>query len=249
MALAVAQVGGNSSTATNGSSFTFGSTTTTGSLIVVGIWCYNTSGSAAAGDFTDSKSNTYQLAGSLLSSLEGVEMGYNNAGTRGSSHQCTGNAPGANESICTGGVEITGQDTTNSTSCFDSTTFNTANDTTSPFAVTAAAAISGNQIAVYLCSIGGASGNQAVGDPTGYTLIKSQGNANTDLCGYMGYKINVTGTPSPACTWAGTVGSESPREAFASFKEASGAAADTPWNRYRRPVQRPITPLVMRRRK
>ena len=249
MALAVAQVGGNTSTATNGISFTFGSSTTTGSLIVLGGWNFNTSGSAAAGDFTDSKSNTYQLAGSSLSVAEGVELGYNNAGTRGTSHQCTVNSPGNGESICAAGVEVTGQDTTNSTSCFDATTLATANDTTSPFNVTAAAAISGNQIGIYLCSIGGASGNQAVGNPTGYTVAASQGNANTDLCGYMGYKINETGTPSPGCTWAGTVGTESPRELFASFKEASGAAADTPWNRYRRPVQRPITPLVMKRRR
>ena len=234
MALAVAQATSVSPTGSttppnsvDSANLSFGSATTTGSLIVVATGYFNTTAAQLASEVTDNKSNTYQLSVSAggAGNTEGGGICYNNNGTRGASHQVTVNPSGASHSIAINLIEVTGQDQTTSTSCFDATTVANANDITSPFTVTAAAAISGNQIAVYLAGIGGGSGSNAVTEPSGYTRVGSYNDAGLGFVFDCAYKINETGTPSPACTWAGTVSPESPREFFATFKEAAGGAA------------------------
>lgn len=240
MALAVAQATGSTSSGLASVTVSFGSSTTSGSLIV-GIGCYYNTGGVvgAAGDCTDSKSNTYSLAGYSFGAVNQAGIGgyYNNAGTRGSSHSVTVNlVNAAGESDQLGIIEITGQDPSTP---FDSTTFATANDITSSFDVTAAAAISGNQIAIYGVSVAGTSGSPSWTGPTGYTVAGSQNNADTSLVYWTGYKINETGTPTVGGSWSGTVG-ESPREIFMSFKEAGGGA---PAVDYSGPPTDPVDPL------
>jgi hypothetical protein len=244
MAIAVAQVGGNTSTAINGISFTFGSSTTSGSGIILLGLEYNTSGSAAAGDFTDNKSNTYQLAGSLMGGANsvGVECGYNtiSTGTRGASHQCTVNGPGAGESINAAGIEITGHDSTTTTSAFDSASFATANDATSAWTVTAAAAVASGVIGIYGVAIDTGT-NNAFTQPTGYTNISNQPDGTSFLVSCASYKLSESGTPSVGATSGHTAGSGSAREIFAAFKPAAGAATKAlpfPPNRIRPPILR-----------
>ena len=227
MALAVTHTAGSTATGTDSITVdTFASTA--GSLIVVIGQFYNTSGSAAGGNVTDNQGNTWQLAGSILggASAPGVAVYYQNAGTRAATHVVSLNGPGAAESLNAQIIEITGQDSTSSTSAFDSTTIGTASDATSPFSVTAGAAISGNQIAIVGCCIDtGNNGTWAA--PTGYTNISNLPNGGTDLVSESAYKINETGTPTPASwTWGGG-GITAARQIFVTFKEASGGGGST----------------------
>ena len=231
MAMAVAQVGGNVSSSSGGGSisFTFGSSTTTGSGIALIGHTFNTSGSAAGTDFTDSKSNTYQLGKALLggASSIGIEGAYNNAGTRGASHQCTFNAPGNNESNNIAGIEFTGQDASTSTSCFDATSSNTANDATSSWDVTAAAAVPSGCLAVYGVSIDTGT-NNAFTQPSGYTNIINQPDGTAFLVSCASYKLNETGTPTVGATSGHTAGSGSAREILLVFIAASAGGGPTP---------------------
>lgn len=239
MALAVAQVGGNITTSNAGAanSFTFDSSTTSGSLI---LWLVaaNSISSPIASEFTDNKSNTQTVMDYIVLSVqEAVGVAYNNAGTRGASHQLTFDPTSGSASVNLGGIEITGFDTSTP---FETACTGKANDTASPFDVAIASSVPSGGMAVYVCSIGGASGNAAVGNPTGYTVISSQGNANTDLAHYFGYKLSESGTPTVGCTWAGTVGSESPREMIIAVKAAAAAGKALPFppNRVRRNLMR-----------
>jgi hypothetical protein len=235
MALAVLQTtsGGNGVNAADTDTQIFSSATTTGSLYVVAVGVFNTSGAPAAGNVTDNAgggSNTYQLAGNTAgwgAAIEAAGLWYNSNGTRGGTHQVTVNPPGASSSIHTTLIEVAGQDITSSTSCFDATTFAVANDTTSPFVIGAGGAISGNQIAFHLNCIGGQSGGTNYTQPTGYTNVSNVVDANSFLVWGCDYKINETGTPSLSSTWNGTVGSESPKQLFATFKEAGAGGAVT----------------------
>lgn len=229
MALAVAQVIGNATGTGGGGTITvtFGSSTTTGSLIALIGPCYNTSGAAAGSDFTDNKGpNTYTLAESNLggASALGFEAAYNNAGTRGASHQVSFNGPGTTDTSEVAGVEITGQD---SSTPFDTTTHTTAADGTSPFAITAAAAISGNQIAIYGVVID-TSGTNAWSGPAGYTLIGQLTNGAADLIYWTGYKINETGTPTVSATNTDVIAGAGGKEIFFTFKEAAASGFDVP---------------------
>lgn len=228
MAIAVAQVGGNVTSSSGGAgiSFTFGSATTTGSAVALVGHCYNTSGAEAAGDFTDNKSNTQQLAGSLLGGAAsiGIAGAYNNAGTRGSSHQYSYNAPGNNDSANLAGIEFTGQDASTSTSCFDSASFATANDATSAWSVTAAAAVPSGALAVYGVSIDTGT-NDAFTQPTGYTNIINQPDGTSFLVSCASYKLSESGTPTVGATSGHTAGSGSARELFMAFIPAAGGAA------------------------
>lgn len=239
MALAVAQVGGNITTSNVGAanSFTFGSATTTGSLICWLVATYSNSAYTSS-EFTDNKSNTATVLDQTPTSVqECTGLAYNNAGTRGASHQLTFDAVSGSASSNCAGVEFTGFDTTTP---FDTAVTGKANDTTSSFDVTASAAFASGAAAIYLCCIGGASGSAAIGDPTGYTLISEQGDANTYLVHHFSYKLSETGTPTVGCTWTGTVGSESPREMIIAVKAAAtaGKALPFPPNRVRRNLMR-----------
>src|SRR5262245_27746808 len=154
MALAVAQVGGNVTTATNTISFTFGSSTTSGSGIGAIGHYYNTGGVSQAGDCTDNKSNTYQLGASSLGGISapGITFYYNtiSSASRGASHQVTINQLNSGgESINAAGIEVTGQDGTTSTSAYDSAVAATSTDSATPFDVTAAAAFQSGAMGIY----------------------------------------------------------------------------------------------------
>lgn len=224
MALAVAQVGGNVGTGAGSISATFGSTTTSNSLIVALCHTYNTSGAAAAGDVTDSKTNTYQLALANFggASAPGISGYYNSAGTRGASHQLTVNlVNSSSDSSNIAMIEITGQDTSTSSSCFDATTAASGTDSSSPWSVTSAAAISGNEIAIYGVTIDTSSVTPFT-QPTNYSDIINQGDGGQALVSCASYKNLETGTPSPGAT---STHSGTARELFLTFKEASSSAS------------------------
>ena len=220
MAIAVAQVGG--ATGTGGSNTaSFGSTTTTGSLIAIVGFGWSMSAASATKD-SDSKSNTYTLAkGNVPGGASGIEIAYNNAGTRGASHTCT--FVDGTASVATGIIEITGQD---SSTPFDSTTAATATDNKSTFDVTAAAAISGNQAAVYGVMTDAASAT-AWTPPTGYTDLYNDPHGDTNWAFESAYKVLETGTPTVGA--ARSVVTPTAAEVFVTFKEASsGTALDVP---------------------
>lgn len=221
MALLVAQVGGNVTTATATISATFGSATTAGSLIWAIDHVYNTSGAAVTGDVVDNKSNSYPLITSSFggAGAPGIAGYYNNGGARGASHQLTANlVNSAGESCNLAMTEITGQDPT---APLDTTTFNTATDAASPWDVPAAAAIVGNQVSGYGVTIDTGT-NTAFTNPTGYSTIITQPNGVTSLVSHAAYKINETGTPTVGAT--STHSSTAAREIFFTFKEAAAAA-------------------------
>jgi hypothetical protein len=227
MALAVAQVGG---AFTNGAStaVTFGSTTTAGSLIVANGNTFNTT-TFAAGDVTDNKSNSYVKDKENNGGASNVGSGVwsNNGGTRGASHQVTF-APASGSPTSLAICEVTGQAASNA---FDTTTAGTATDNTSPFAVTAGGAISGNQIAFYVCCVN-SSTSAAWSGPSGYTGVFADGNGATDLTSNTAYKIDETGTPTVSSTNGFTV-SGNAVEVFVTYKEAAaGGGFDVPLLRF-----------------
>lgn len=217
MALAVPHVGGNATQGTI-TQTSDSWTSTAGSLIVVMASTFDAISAFTAGECTDSKSNTYTLIGQRNggSLAMGTALWYTNNNTRGATHTVTIDLTPqtGGRFVNLGVVEITGQALT---SPLDSTTFATAVDTTSPFTVTSAAAIVGNQIAVYGAVINGSS-SAAWTQPTGYTNIINQGNGAADNLFDNAYKINETGTPSPGAAY--TAGNTDAVEIFATFKEA-----------------------------
>jgi hypothetical protein len=227
MAIAVNQVFGKTTTTTGGATATSSSVTTvSGSLLVAISPVFNTAGALVDADCTDSKSGTWTLAQTNLggSGAVGIGVWYQLGGTRGTTHTVSCNLTNSsNEDKLLLVVEITGHDTSTP---LDTTTKATGTDATSAYTVTSAAAISGNQIAIY--GVGLDTGtNTSFTAPTGYTNIGNQGNGSTDLVGGAWYKLNETGTPSPGATssHSNTAG----REVFVTFKEAaSGNATATP---------------------
>jgi len=227
MALAVAHVDGK---VTGGAPTTSGSwTSTAGSCLVAIGHLFANAGAAASGDMTDSKSNTWTLRGSIYGGAgqPGTAIYEQNNGTRGAAHTVTfAPTAGAPTISNIAVVEITGQDLV---SDFDATTFATAADTSAPFSpwnVTAAGAISGNQIGVYAVTVDATAGTGAWTNPTGYTNIINQNDAAV-LVSYAGYKINETGTPTVGAVRSDTsvVGG---RMLLATFKEATSVGVISP---------------------
>lgn len=231
MVMAVAQATGTTTTGAASASISFGSSTTSGSGIGVSQ-CWNNMLDSAAGDCTDNKSNTYQLAGFIRNGIQEGTGGFYNTvsgASRGASHQITCDqiaSAGGSQQI--GIVEFTGQDSSTATAAFHSASFATGTDITSGFDVVAAAAVPSDNVSMAAYSIGGASGSVAVGAPTGYTAAGSQGNANTDLVYGVFYKAGESGTPTVTATWTGTVGTETPRELFMVFQAAAASGLDVP---------------------
>jgi hypothetical protein len=220
MALAVPQVGGFDTSLTGGAAVaaTYGSSTTSGSLLVAIGHLYNTSGVLTNGDITDNKSNTWTLRGSSLGGASAVGIGIWDqvGGTRGATHTVTLNLANSSADIANLAIiEITGAD---ASTPFDATTLAFATDASSPYSVTSAAAISGNQIALYGASLD-TGANTAFTQPTGYSDIINQpdGAFNVSIASY---KINETGTPSPGAT--SSHAPSAAREVFATYKEAGG---------------------------
>lgn len=213
MALAVVHTGG----VTGGSTSDSWSSTATSLIVAIGHF-FDNSSAPNDGDVTDSHSNAYTLVvnGAGGAGLPGVAIWYNNNGTRGAAHTVDVAVAGVsdqNNSI----IEITGQDLTSAV--FDTTTDATGTDSASPYDVTAAAAISGNQIAIYGVTLD-ASDNVAWGQPSGYSNIRNVQNGTASLVSAASYKINETGTPTVGAT---RTGSATAREAFATFKEVAAA--------------------------
>lgn len=227
MALAVAQVGGNVTTVAGTITATFGSSTTAGSLIVACGMTFGATSPMATGDVTDNKSNpNYTLRQGVTGGASGDAAAiYDDVGgSRGASHQLSYNpinGTGDNNNI--GMIEITGADTSTP---YDSTTGATNNDSTSPYSITAAGAISGNQIAIYVCSAD-LTGNSAWTQPTGYSNIINQPDS-ANFPSICSYKINETGTPSPAASNAQGITAAGAHEAFATYKEAAASGFDVP---------------------
>lgn len=224
MALAVPHVGG--SIATGSGTITSDSwTSTAGSLIVAIIFSFGMTSPAAAGDITDSKSNSYALRVSSVGGISGVAIAvYDNVGgTRGATHTVTANpvnsSSGDFDNI--GIIEITGAD---ASTPYDATTGAVATDSVTPFAVTAAGAISGNQIAIYGISADLVS-NSAWTGPSGYTLIIQNPDPTTDFPCWSGYKINETGTPTVSSTNASSLTGAGAREALVTYKEGAAVTA------------------------
>jgi hypothetical protein len=231
MALAVNQTFGNNSTSGVGADINSSTVTTvSGSLLVVILHSYNTAGVGANGDITDSKSNTYTHHGGFYNGVNGAGIAIysNDAGTRGSGHFISGNRVNDGASQCNiACIEITGH---NTGAAFDATTFAAIADASgnTPWLVTAAAAISGNQIAVGGVTID-TGGTNAWTDPTGYTNINHQDNGSGALVTCASYKLNETGTP--VVSWANNDTTSTGLSAvlIATFKEAGGGPpAPTP---------------------
>lgn len=221
-ALGVAHVGGQNTTESGGTIISDSWTSTANSDIIVIGHIFNSAGAATDGEVTDSKGNSYTLLGQLLggASLPGIAIWHSNDTIRGAAHTVSYNPTGTADSKNLAVIEITGQ---NTTSDFDSTTFATLADASSPFSpwnIACAAAISGNQIAIYAVTVD--AGQSATWtDPGGYTPIISQGNGTSYLVSYAGYKINETGTPTVGASRTDT-GDLSGRMLIATFKEAGG---------------------------
>lgn len=221
MALAVNQNSGTQGS--TASTATPSLTTVSGSLLVVYLTHYDATNTPANGDITDNKGNSYTLLESryLGPASGGVGIWYNDAGTRGASHTITGTITAGSTGFgcCSVAVcEITGQ---NTGSAADAATHANNNDSTSPYVVTAAAAISGNQIAIVAISPDDNGSAGTFTPPTGYTLIFDAGGAINGADIFGAYKINETGTPAPSTSWS-TAGGSFGAQAFATFKEATG---------------------------
>lgn len=213
--MAVAQIATQLTTG-SGVTATFTNPTTAGSLIVAVGVTFNKGTAFANGDVTDSKSNTYTLHvdNHRGFGLPGSGIWYNDGGTRGSSHTVTFNDGSGTNIVVV--YEITGQ----AASPADATTKATGTDAATPFDVTAAAAISGSQIAIY--GVGLDTGATATwSPPTGYTEGGAQGNG-AGVVGESAYKLNETGTPTVGGAWAGG-GVSAGAEVFATFKLAAAS--------------------------
>lgn len=217
MTLAVAHVGGNNTSPVGATSDSW--TSVAGSLIVAVGHTFDAPASAAAGDMTDSKSNTYTLAISLYNQFSvGIGVWYSNAATRGSSHTVTYNPPGGGgEADNLAVIEITGQDTG---AAYDTATDATVTYSTpwTPFNITAAAAITGNQIAIYGVTLDDSSGVQAWGEPSGYSTILNNPSSAGLVC-IGSYKLLETGTPTVGATRVSSA-TAAGIGVFATFKEA-----------------------------
>lgn len=226
MALAVLHVGGNVTTVTGGAVTSDSWTSTAGSLLVVIGHTYNTSSAPSNTDVSDSKGNSWVVAGgsSLYSGLgqPGIVMFRNSGGPRGAGHTISYQGPGGPSSNNVAVIEIAGAD---AIAPYDPTTANVNRQTVggSPWNVTASGLIVPVQIAVYAVTIDTGT-STSWGNPTGYSNIINQGDGSTKLVTYAGYKIGETGTPTVGATGAFVIGSAN--EAIATFKEAAGAAAD-----------------------
>jgi hypothetical protein len=213
MAISVAGVRGATGVFQAGTVTSPSWTSTTGSTIVVICIHFTTAGASANGDCTDSKSNGYTLATSLLGGANavGVSAYYNIGGTRGTSHTVTVNR--VNSSQETTNLHVI-EITSDGTISYDSASAATANDTTSPFTVTAAAAMQNNAIGIYgvVLSTGG---TNAFTNPTDYVDIYEETDGANNTVSHASYKLNETGTPAVAASNTDTV--DDAREIFISF--------------------------------
>lgn len=241
--MAVQNVGG--ATGTSGGSTagpTSAFTSVSGSLIVVLAAYWNTAGASAGGDVTDSKSNTYSVWTDSLGgvSAAGIAVYYNNAGTRGSSHTISVNRINDAGSWATFGfIEITGQ----SGSPINTDTDATATDGTSPFDVTAAASIPSGSTVLYAASIDTGT-DQAIGDPSGYSVIYEEPNGSFAMCLGSHYKENESGTPTVGCTKAGSIAAA--REVIVSVNMSS-TPTKRPWITRRSGLAIPIPQTIFSR--
>ena len=219
MSLAVPHIGGNVSSPSGAVASDIWASVG-GSLIVAVAQSFADSGSPVGSDISDNKGNTYTVGGGLFSgnNQPGVGIYYNSSGTRGAGHQVTSNPPGFPAFNNIAVIEITGA----AAAPFDATTLNATRRTSggSPWAITAAGPIVGNQIAIYAITID-ANVNAAFTDPAGYTNIINQPNGTTSLVSYAAYKINATGTPTVAATSAHSLGSIN--LVLTTFREAATA--------------------------
>lgn len=213
--------GGAAGTATSGSW-----TSTTGSTIIVVGHMFSggsSPGALANGDCTDSKSNTYTLApnSGIYTGTDspGIAVYYNIGGTRGASHTVTINP--VNESGDTINIAVLEIDGSNVV--FHSGSAQHASDGTSPLAVTAAAALPSNAIAIVGATVD-TGGTNAFGDPAGYTPIRAEADGANSLVSYAAYKIGESGTPTVSITNADTISAA--RETFVVFSDdgASGSS-------------------------
>jgi hypothetical protein len=205
--MTVAHVGGDTAFHGAGNTCTSDSwTSTSGSLIVVIAFYYNTAGAAADGDVTDSKTNSYTLwpgatAGGGTDQTR-VDVYYNNGGTRGTTHTVSVNRTGDSGSLANCAViELTGQ---HATTPINTDTDAGSTDATSPFDVTAAAAISGTVVALY-GNVVDTGNTDSYGAPSGYSPIIVESDGSSTLCSAGYYKENETGTPTVGATKGGTI--------------------------------------------
>jgi len=212
MALAVVDVRGATGTALDVSAAAY--TSTSGSLIVVVVTNFDCT---VAGSVTDSFLNSYtQISGvgAIGAGVVGIEVYFNNAGTRGAAHVITGHATASFPDIAC--IEITGQDLV---SPVVTVTKGNATDASSPYNVTAGGAIVGNQIAVYAVTLD-TGANTAFTPPGGYLNIYNEPDGANNVM-EAAYKINETGTPTVGATSAHAPAAA--REAFVTFEEGAGA--------------------------
>lgn len=105
---------------------------------------------------------------------------------------------------------------------FDTTTHANASDISDPMQVTAAAAISGSQVAVAVCCTN-TGGTNAYAPPTDYLLGYFQNDGSSYNAFASAYRIGETGTPSPGFTKAGSSQTQA-SQTFVTFKEDAGGA-------------------------
>jgi hypothetical protein len=105
---------------------------------------------------------------------------------------------------------------------FDSASDATANDTTTPFAVTAAAALQTGAIGIYGCVLS-TGGTNAWTNPTDYVDIYEETDGANNLVSHASYKLTETGTPAPAAANDDTIDAGSARQIFVSFYDDSSS--------------------------
>lgn len=210
MAIAVQNVtGGPATGAANAGDTSAAFTSVTGSLIVDLAGVYNTAGSPAGTDTTDSKSNTYtQFDVNNVPSVNqpGIEVNYNNAGTRGSSHTVSSNGPGGGDFNFTDVIEVTGFDPN---TIFDTTlTAHSSQTFTTAWSVTTAAAPGAGTTLLIACFHADTGVNSTITDPSGWTLIWKKTNGSTEVVNCAYYKIVTNPGSAQTCapTWGGVNG-------------------------------------------
>lgn len=201
--------GGPATGAPNAGDTSASFTSVANSLIVDFAGVYNTAGSPAGTDTTDSKSNTYsQFDVNNVPSVNqpGIETNYNNAGTRGTSHTVTSNGPGSGDFNFTDVIEVTGHDPSN---IFDATLTAHSNQTfTTAWSVTTAAAPGPGTTMLIACFHADTGVNSTITDPSGWTLIWKKTNGSSEVVNCAYYKIVTNPGSAQTCapTWGGANG-------------------------------------------
>lgn len=224
MALAVVQsaeavIGGDSTTAT------FGSTTTTGNLIVVAIAEFGGTTFNTGTPVTDNKGNTYAFCDETIGGGSGAGAAIfrcENA-TGGASHQITVNVPGTGLALSFAILEISGAATSGAFDKSANASASTNNSATSGSTGTLAMA---DEIAVVVLGLD-AGVNGTITEDASFVLAQEEMDGLLFIPYNCSTKI-VAATTAINHTWTHDYGAINARAVIATFKSAAASAPSAP---------------------